>query len=139
MGSGGVFYSLAGDFPSAAGLQFRVVSSGAAALSSVRVQTEEEAAVGDITFRSPSHSFAVHGNAIRFSFAPTGVDGPASFGVIVGPGERRFMVTRRITAAGEHRCLTPDDSLLPLADCSFAPGASPRAFKLIVDPGAFKY
>jgi hypothetical protein len=136
----GMFYSLADDFPSAAGLQFRVVSSGAAALSAVRVQTEEEAAVGEIDFRSPAQAFAVHGNAIRFSIAPKSADGPASFGVIVGPGERRFMVTREVTAAGEHRCKS-DGSLLPLASCNFAPlraGEAPRAVKLIVEPGTFK-
>ena len=134
------FFSLADDFPGAAGLQFRVVSSGAAALSAVKVQTEEEVAVGEIDFRSPAHAFAVHGNVIRFAFAPTGADGPASFGVIVGPGERRFMVTRKVTAAGEHRCITPDGAQLPLEVCDFKPlaaGADPCTIRLVVEPGSF--
>ena len=50
------------------------------------------------------------------------------------------MVTRHITAAGEHRCMA-DGSLLPLSGCSFEParaGAAPRAVKLVVEPGSCK-
>jgi hypothetical protein len=110
-------YSIAKNFPSANYLQFRVVSSGVA-LHDVRVRTEQEVLEGDVSFQSPVHRLSAGGDVIRFKFTPEKMAGPASFGVIVRPGEQRFMVSRLVTATGEHRCVS-NNSALPAKECSF--------------------